>query len=155
MKRYLIEEIGMASSEEDENTSLDSKSDLIEKLSNLGSPLVSSAASVPVKTIGENTENSRTIEDHNHLTKPAITDEVSASKPDNCNTSSQHRLDVSKDGSNSNTSMPSTYSTDHDITNYKLTPPISSIQFQTTWKHLEKNPDLLYSYMKVYHVFIV
>ncbi|XP_028397981.1 RNA polymerase II-associated protein 3-like [Dendronephthya gigantea] len=149
MKRYLIEEIGVASSDEEENTSMESKSDLIEKLSNLGSPLVNNAASVPVKTIGENTKNSKTIEDHNHLAKPAITDEVFASIPQNCNTSSQHKPDVLKDCSNPNTSLPSSCYTDHTITNCKLTPPISSIQFQTTWKQLEKNPDLLYSYMKI------
>ena len=155
MKRYLIEEIGSASSDEEEeqdlnkesqDTPLEDTSDLIQTLNHLSLPsqaLVNHTTSVPIKTFGENTANSRTTEDHNHLTKPASTDE------DDIDEASQHgSSEALQDGlaisKSSSTSVSSTVPT-----TCELTPPLTSIQFQATWKRLERNPELLYSYMKV------
>ena len=152
MKRYVIEEVGSASSDEEEhvykesqNTLLEDKTSLIETLNNLSLPNQAPVnhTSIPIKTVGENTKYSSTIEDHNHLNKPASTDEPDTNKT--CehenNESSGHCREDCAD-------QPA--STDNDITTFNLTPPISSIQFQTTWKCLEKNPKQLYKYMKVH-----
>ena len=157
MKRYLIEEIGTASSEEEDeycadkgnqNISLEDKTDLIQTLNHLSLPSqapTNHITSIPVKTIGENTQYSNTAEDHNHLTKPVSTDEHNGDTP------SQHESGNSseytpKDGPST---TAHTISSPDNITACDLTPPSSSIQFQSTWKRLEKNPELLYSYMKV------
>ncbi|CAB3996685.1 RNA polymerase II-associated 3-like [Paramuricea clavata] len=166
MKRYLIEEIGSASSDEEElgldkdsqNTSLEDTSGLIQTLNHLSLPSqapVNNTTSVPVKTIGENTEYSKTIEDHNHLTKPANTDEHDTDTASQHESSEplQHRPTISKETSTGTSSLtttvPSNSCHNGEATIWELTPPLSSIQFQTTWKRLEKNPELLYSYMKI------
>ena len=160
MKRYLIEEIGTASSDEEEeqcadkdshNISSEDKTDLIETLNHLSLPSqapTNHTTSIPIKTIGENTQYSNTVEDHNHLTKPASTDEHNTDTPSQHEGTniSQHRPTSSKDSLSR--TVPAIPSTD-DVTTCDLTPPLSSIQFQSTWKRLEKNPEVLYSYMQV------
>ena len=155
MKHYVIEEIGSSSSDEEDKVEtrtnqsipLEDKSQLIQTLNSLSLPdaaHVTQSTSVPVKTIGEHTAYSTTVEDHNHVTKPANTDEDFTSLSDVC-------PDTSGDNSLDTLALNVTSNGPHspDISTCDLVPPVSSIQFQTMWKQLEKNDDLLYKYMKV------
>jgi hypothetical protein len=150
MKRYMIEEIGSSSSEDEgeENgfvksgvSYLEDRSDLIQTLSHLSlssQAPVNQASSIPIKTVGENTANSETTEYHKHVNKPASSEEHDTDKNDK---DLHHRPAISMAGS--------AYISSTTIPSMTLTPPLTSIQFQTAWKCLEKNPELLCNYLKV------
>lgn len=158
MKRYLIEEIGSASSDDEkqevdescQTTAPPNKSDFIETLNHLHLPNqvpVSHNTSLPVKTVGENTEYTSTIEDHNHLTKPACNDDNDLQKLSKHESSKPSQL-ATTTGS-SCLSMTTSSTTAPNGQKCNLFPPLTSIQFQSTWKRLEKNRELQYSYLKV------
>ena len=159
MQRYLIEEIGSSSSDEEEEHDLiksdlssrgvpgEDKSVLIQTLNHLSLPSdvpVNQTSCIPVKTVGENTANSQTTEDHNHVNKPASSNEHEADK--NVSKALHHRPAIS-DADISLTPVPTI--NNGEKVKCQLTPPLTSIQFQTTWKRFEKNPEILCSYLKV------
>lgn len=134
MKRYSIEEIGTASSDEEEvcekndglRTATKTKADLDQRSESTNVHTVETVKESdpkPIKTIAENTEYLRTNEVQNRSNRPAV---EGSALPSSCTKNSANNGSL----------------------NYDLTPPVSSIQFETTWKRLEKNPDLLYKYMK-------
>lgn len=136
MKRYVIEEIGTASSDEEDvrkktdgcNLTLedDKTLDQINGATNicLEKNGKFSDSRLPT-TVAENTECLKTGEVHD---QPL----AEVPPPNTCSTTTS--------------SAPSSL-------NFDLFPPVSSLQFETTWKRLEKTPDLQYKYMKVWNVY--
>ena len=155
MKRYVIEEIGTASSDEED---------------------IVRSKTTTVKEAKTNSENKTATEAENSLTAISSEEKTtvprqdaetnSAATPTPTPTPTQtvagntESLKTEADQNRPNKPTPeappipdSSKASTHATLNVDLTPPVSSIQFETTWKRLGKYPDLLYKYMKVqYHL---
>lgn len=158
MKRNIIEEIGSASRDEEDNdqkSAIKKNPNLVKSLNNLD--LFDTTANVdnvlpePIKTVGENTKNSETMEKHDYMVKPACEpkDKDVGKTALHFDQANQPAIE-NKPSSKSELPASSVVDKKSSLSSLcDLKPPSNSIQFQRTWKQLECSPEHLYAYMKV------